>query len=74
MEEGAYMNEKKIEHLERIKEAVQKSDRLEDMEKSLILEKIEEWKHDDEAMSLIPAKLTELSQKIVPILEEIGLM
>lgn len=68
------MNEKKIEHLERIKEAVQKSDRLEDMEKSLILEKIEEWKHDDEAMSLIPAKLTELSQKIVPILEEIGLM
>ena len=68
------MNEKKIEHLERIKEAVQKSNQLEEMEKSLILEKIEEWKHDNEAMSLIPAKLTELSKKIVPILEEIGLM
>ncbi len=68
------MNEKKIEHLERIKEAVQRSDQFEDMEKSLILEKIEEWKHDKEAMSLIPEKLTELSKKIVPILEEIGLM
>lgn len=68
------MNEKKMEHLEKIKDAVQKTDLLEDMEKSLILEKIEEWKHDDEAMSLIPAKLTELSKKIVPILEEIGLM
>jgi len=65
------MSEKRIDQ---IKEAVERSVSLEDMEKSLILEKIEEWKHEDEAMSFIPEKLLELSEKVGPILEEMGLL
>ena len=60
--------------IEKVKEAVKKSDEIEDMKKSLILEKIEEWRHEDEAMSLIPEKLIELASEIKPILKEIGLI
>ncbi len=62
------------EKIEKVKEAVKKSQEIEDMKKSLILEKIEEWKHEDEAMSLIPEKLMELAAEIKPILKEIGLI
>ncbi len=68
------MNKKKEEHLERIKEAVYHSPHFDENEKSLILEKIEEWRHEDEAMRFIPSKLVALSEKITPILEEMGLL
>ena len=43
-------------------------------EKSMTLEKIAEWKLEDKAFSLLPNELEKLSEKIVPILEEIGLL
>ena len=65
------MSEKKIDA---IKEAVHLSSSFEETERSLILEKIEEWRHEDEAMSFLPGKLMELSKKVGPILEEMGLL
>ena len=64
-----------LENIEKIQKAIQDHPSIEDMKKSLILEKIEEWKHDEEAMSLIPNKLTELyKEEIEPVLVELGLI
>jgi len=62
------------EHVEKLEKAIKESDTLSDIEKSMTLEKIAEWKLEDKAFSLLPAELEKLSEKIVPILEEIGLL
>jgi translation initiation factor 2 alpha subunit (eIF-2alpha) len=64
-------HQEKVAELEkRIKEA----DHLTPEEKSITLEKIAEWKLEDKAFTLLPAALQKLSEKIDPILEEIGLI
>jgi len=60
--------------VDKIKEKVKKAKHIDEKQKSVILEKIEEWRHDKEAMSLIPNLLKKYFEKdIKPILEELGL-
>jgi len=64
-----------LENIEKLQEAIKSHPSIEDMKKSVILEKIEEWKHDEDAMALIPNKLLELYEEdLKPILVEIGLI
>ncbi len=60
--------------IEKIKEAVEKSPNIADEEKNLMYQRLEEWRHEDEAMHLIPDMLAEISVEIRPILKEIGLL
>ncbi len=62
------------EKVERLEKAVREAEHLSPEEKSITLEKIAEWKLEDKAFSLLPDELEKLSEKIVPILEEIGLL
>jgi len=65
----------KLEDIERLQNKVQEHPTIDEMKKSLILEKIEEWKHDEDAMSLIPNKLREIYEEdILPILDELGFL
>jgi hypothetical protein len=67
--------QKHLENIEKLQKAVEIHPNIEDMKKSLILEKIEEWKHDEEAMELIPNKLAELYEEdIKPLLVELGIL
>jgi len=60
--------------VEKIKEKVKKAKHIDEEKKSIILEKIEEWKHDKEAMALIPNLLIKYYEEdIKPILDELGL-
>jgi len=60
--------------IDKIKEKVKNAKHLDEEKKSVILEKIEEWRHDKEAVSLIPALLIKYYQEdIKPILDELGL-
>jgi len=71
------MNKKqlKLEDIERLQNKVKEHPTLDELKKSAILEKIEEWKHDEEAMSLIPNKLRELyDNEILPVLDELGFL
>jgi len=71
------MNKKQqhLETIEKLKSTIETHPSIDEMKKSLILEKIEEWKHDEEAMALIPSKLTELYEEdIKPVLVELGLI
>jgi len=64
-----------LEQIETLKEHIENHPSIDEMKKSLILEKIEEWKHDEDAMSLIPNKLVELYEDdIKPVLVELGLI
>ncbi len=62
------------EKVEKLEKAVKEAEHLTPEEKSMTLEKIAEWKLEDKAFSLLPLELEKLSEKIVPILEEIGLL
>jgi hypothetical protein len=63
----------KLEDINRLQNKIKEHPTLDELKKSLILEKIEEWKHDEDAMSLIPNKLKEIYDKdILPILDELG--
>jgi hypothetical protein len=60
--------------IEKIKEKVKKAKHIDDLQKQAILEKIEEWKHDKEAVALIPSLLMKFFyEDIKPILDELGL-
>ncbi len=62
------------EKVEKLEKAVKEAEHLSPEEKSMTLEKIAEWKLEDKAFSLLPLELEKLSEKIVPMLEEIGLL
>jgi hypothetical protein len=60
--------------VERIKEKIKEAKHIDEEKKSVILEKIEEWRHDEEAVSLIPNLLMKFYEEDVkPILDELGL-
>ena len=60
--------------VERIKEKIKEAKHIDEEKKSVILEKIEEWRHDEEAVSLIPNLLMKFYEEdIKPILDELGL-
>ena len=67
------MSKSNLKHLESIKTAIHHDRELSDKEKSLTLQKIEEWIQEDKGMALLTEQLTAISKKIVPILEELGL-
>jgi hypothetical protein len=60
--------------INKIKEAVKDSPKISEDEKNLMYQRLEEWRHEDEAMRLIPDMLAEISVEIRPILKEIGLL
>ncbi len=65
----------RLEDIENLQKKIEFHPTIEEMKKSLILEKIEEWKREKDAMSLIPNKLSELYEEdIKPILVELGLI
>ncbi len=62
------------EKITKIKDAVKDSPKIPDEKKDLMYQRLEEWRHEDEAMQIIPDMLVEISVEIRPILKEIGLM
>ena len=67
------MSNKRVEHLERIKDAIKNSD-LSEEEKSDAWRRIEEWYAEDRAFGTLYEKLAEISPKIEAILAELGLI
>ncbi len=65
------MMQKKIE---KIKDAVKDSQHITEDEKNLMYQRLEEWRHEDDAMRIIPEKLAEISMAIRPILKEVGFL
>jgi hypothetical protein len=62
------------EKLEQVKEHIKNHKSMSEEEKSNTIKKIDEWLLEDRADGTIVAELTEFSKKVVPILEEIGLL
>jgi len=62
------------EKLKLVKEKVKNHKEMSEEEKSNTIKKIDEWILEDKAEGTIVNELVEASKKIVPILEEIGLM
>ncbi|MDO9055812.1 MAG: hypothetical protein Q8M43_03040 [Sulfuricurvum sp.] len=61
-------------HLEKIKEAIEKSDHLNDHDKSESVKHIEEWILEDKAEGTLYKELMELTSGMKPILAELGLI
>ena len=60
--------------VEKIKDKVKNSKHIDEKKKSVILEKINEWRQDEKAMNLIPSLLMKYYEEdIKPILDELGL-
>ncbi len=68
------MSKKNLSHLERIKEAVHNSKKIATKDKTLAVQKIEEWYIEDKGMELLGKQLIRISEEIEPILEEMGLL
>ena len=62
------------EKLDKIKEVVLSIDKISEEEKSLSVQKIEEWYAEDQGMTLLLEQLSSISKEIMPILEEMGLL
>jgi len=60
--------------LDNIKEAINKVSAITPDEKTLAVQKIEEWYIEDKAMELLPEQLMQITKNIRPILVEMGLM
>jgi len=60
--------------LEALKEKVKNHKDMDENEKSNTIKKIDEWLLEDKAEGIFVEELMEISKKIVPILEEIGLI
>jgi len=62
------------EKLEKIKEAIETHPHLSEEEKSNALNHIKEWYLEDKAFGTFIEELTKISEKIEPILKEMGLI
>ncbi len=62
------------EKLEKIKDAIKNSKSLSEEEKSNSLKHIEEWRLEDKAEGLFYEELANISDKLKPILKELGLI
>ena len=60
--------------LEALKEKVKNHKDLNEDEKTNTIKKIDEWLLEDKAEGIFANELINISKKIVPILEEIGLI
>ncbi len=68
------MSKKNLIHLEKIKDAISNSDKMSDKDKSLAIQKIQEWYNEDKGMDLLQEQLIKISEEITPILREVGLL
>jgi len=68
------MSQSNLKHLETIKENIDKSDALNEEEKSNSMKHIEEWYAEDKAWESLMAELSELSPKVKTILADLGLI
>lgn len=62
------------EHIQRIKSEVEQAPQLNQAEKSATIKRLEEWVTEDKAEGIVYEELLEISQKIKPILTELGLI
>jgi hypothetical protein len=61
------------EHIEKLKQKIKEAEHIDDFQKNIMLEKLEEWSHDKEAVAMIPNLLKKFYEKdIKPILDEMG--
>ncbi len=60
--------------LEELKQKVKNHKDLEESEKTNTIKKIDEWLLEDKAEGTFANELMQISKKITPILEEIGLI
>jgi hypothetical protein len=60
--------------LEVVKAKIETNRDLNEEERSQTMKKIDEWILEDRADGTIVAELTEISKRVVPILEEVGLL
>jgi len=67
------MSNKHAEHLERIKDAINKAE-LSEEEKSNAWKHIEEWYAEDKTFGTLYEKLAEISPRIEALLAEMGLI
>ena len=67
------MSNKRVEHLQRIKDAIKDAD-LSEEEKSNAWKHIEEWYAEDKSFGTLYEKLAEISPKIEALMEELGLI
>ncbi len=61
-------------HLEKIKDAVENSEILNESEKSQTMQRIDEWILEDKAEGILYEELIELANGIKPMLAELGLI
>ncbi len=67
-------NQKHLENVKKIKEKVKNAKHIDDFQKEIILNKLNEWSQDEKAVALIPSLLMKWYEKdIKPILDELGL-
>lgn len=62
------------EHIQKIKEEVQKAPTLSEQEKSDTIKRLEEWIAEDKADGMLYEELLEITQGVKPILAELGLI
>jgi hypothetical protein len=62
------------EHLQKIKDAVHKSENLSTEEKKQTVSRIDEWIAEDKAEGIVYEELLHLASGIRPILRELGLL
>jgi hypothetical protein len=61
------------EHLETIKDAVVKTNKLDESQKSDSVKRIEEWYEEDKAFGLLKEELLEISEYFETLFAELGL-
>ncbi|WP_457743930.1 hypothetical protein [Sulfurimonas sp.] len=61
------------EHLEKIKDAVSKTEELNENQKSDSVKRIEEWYEEDKAFGLLKEELLEISEYFEVLFAELGL-
>ena len=61
------------EHLEKIKDAVVKSDKLDESQKSDSIKRIEEWIEEDKAFGTLKEELLNISEYFEVLFAELGL-
>lgn len=68
------MSKSNMKHLEMVKDSIHQSNTLSEEEKSESFKRIEEWIADDRGMDIWAKDLELISEKIKPILAELGLI
>ena len=68
------MSKSNLKHLETIKENIDKTDALNQEEKSESFRRIEAWYAEDKAWEALMTELSEFSPKVKTILADLGLL